>query len=62
MLAFFQRQGNQGDEVLKSIGPASQHDDADIEARDVLLAWQVLVRGEEHVILGLGQFQQSTIL
>ena len=48
-----QHMGNERSEVLEAIGHSREDDDANLEARQVLLVRQVLVRSDQDVILNL---------
>ena len=58
----FKGPGNKRDQVLQSVGPRRKHDDAEIEARQMLLMGQALVRRQEGVELLLGRCKQRAIL
>ena len=51
----FKSPGDKRDQVLQSVGPRRKHDDAEIEASQMLLMGQALVRRQEDVELFLGR-------
>ena len=59
---FFKSPGDKRDQVLQSVGLRRKHDDAEIEARQMLLMGEALVRRQEDVELLLGRGKQRAIL
>ena len=59
--ALFKSPGNKRDQVLESVGPRRKHDDAEIEASQMLLMRQALVRRQKDVELFLCRCKQGAI-
>ena len=52
---------NQWSEIAEPIGPASHHQDRDLELGEVLLKRQISIHSQEHVELPLGERQESAV-